>query len=35
MVPIWKKRSNEVSDEELNEFYKNKFLIFCWRFSFI
>jgi len=26
MVPIWKKRSNEVSDEELNEFYKNKFM---------
>lgn len=25
MIPIWKKSKNEVSDEELNEFYKKKF----------
>ncbi|MCK9471798.1 MAG: molecular chaperone HtpG [Bacilli bacterium] len=25
MTPIWKKRKNEVSDEELNEFYKQKY----------
>ena len=25
MVPIWKKNKSEVSDEELNEFYKSKF----------
>ena len=25
MVPIWKKSKNEVTDEELNEFYKSKF----------
>ena len=25
MVPIWKKRSNEVGEEELNRFYKDKF----------
>lgn len=24
-LPIWKKKKNEVSDEELNEFYKNKY----------
>lgn len=27
MIPIWKKSKNEVSDEELNEFYKRNFLI--------
>lgn len=25
MVPIWKKKKNEISDEDYNEFYKNKF----------
>ncbi|MGD9604665.1 MAG: molecular chaperone HtpG [Bacilli bacterium] len=25
MIPIWKKRKNDVSDEELTEFYKQKF----------
>ena len=25
MIPLWKKNKNEVSDEDLNEFYKNKF----------
>ena len=25
MVPIWKKKKSEVTDEELNEFYKSKF----------
>ena len=25
MIPLWKKNKNEVTDEELNEFYKNKF----------
>ena len=25
MTPIWKKRKNEVKDEELNEFYKLKY----------
>lgn len=25
MIPIWKKRKNDVTDEELNEFYKQKF----------
>lgn len=25
MTPIWKKRKNEVTDEELNEFYKTKY----------
>lgn len=25
MTPIWKKRKNEVSDKELNEFYKQKY----------
>ena len=25
MVPIWKKQKSEVTDEEYNEFYKNKF----------
>ena len=25
MTPIWKKRKNEVSDEELNDFYKQKY----------
>ena len=25
MVPIWKKKKSELSDEEYNEFYKNKF----------
>lgn len=25
MLPIWKKKKNEVSDEELNEFYKQKY----------
>lgn len=25
MTPIWKKRKNEVKDEELNEFYKQKY----------
>ena len=25
MIPLWKKNKNEVSDDELNEFYKNKF----------
>ena len=25
MIPLWKKNKNEVSEEELNEFYKNKF----------
>ena len=24
-LPIWKKKKNEVTDEELNEFYKNKY----------
>lgn len=26
MLPIWKKNKNEVTDEELNNFYKNKFM---------
>ncbi len=26
MLPIWKKNKSEVTDEELNNFYKNKFL---------
>ena len=26
MLPIWKKNKNEVKPEELNEFYKNKFM---------
>lgn len=25
MTPVWKKNKNDVTDEELNEFYKNKF----------
>ena len=25
MIPLWKKNKSEVSDEDLNEFYKNKF----------
>ncbi len=25
MIPLWKKNKNEVTDDELNEFYKNKF----------
>ncbi len=25
MIPLWKKNKNEVTDEDLNEFYKNKF----------
>lgn len=25
MIPIWKKKKSEVTDEELNEFYKSKF----------
>ena len=25
MVPIWKKKKSEITDEEYNEFYKNKF----------
>ena len=25
MIPLWKKNKNEVSEEDLNEFYKNKF----------
>ena len=25
MLPIWKKKKNEVTDEELNEFYKQKY----------
>ena len=25
MIPLWKKNKNEVSDDDLNEFYKNKF----------
>ncbi len=25
MVPIWKKNKNEITDEELNEFYKNQY----------
>ncbi len=28
MTPIWKKKKNEVTDEELNEFYKNKYYDF-------
>ena len=28
MVPIWKKNKNEVTEEELNEFYKTKFFDF-------
>lgn len=28
MTPIWKKNRSEVTDEELNEFYKNKFYDF-------
>lgn len=28
MIPIWKKNKNDVSDEEKNEFYKNKFTDF-------
>ncbi len=26
MIPIWKKNKNEVTEEELNNFYKNKFM---------
>ena len=26
MIPIWKKNKSEVTDEELNNFYKNKFM---------
>ena len=25
MIPLWKKNKNEVTDDDLNEFYKNKF----------
>lgn len=28
MVPIWKKQKNQITDEEYNEFYKNKFYDF-------
>ena len=28
MLPIWKKKKNEVTDEELNEFYKQKYYDF-------
>lgn len=28
MLPIWKKNKNEVTDEELNNFYKSKFMDF-------
>lgn len=26
MVPIWKRKKNEIKDEEYNDFYKNKFM---------
>lgn len=28
LVPIWKKKKSEVTDEEMNDFYKNKFFDF-------